>query len=584
MELLIVGVLGVLSIAAASQAATRMRVASPLILMLLGVVASLLPFIPDLPPIEPEVILAGVLPPLLYSAAVSMPTMDFRRDFRAIGGLSVVLVVISTAVIGLLFFWLIPDLSLPVAFALGAIISPTDAVATTIVKRLGVSPRIVSVLEGESLLNDASALVLLRTAIVATAAAVTFWSVLGEFLYSVAIAVAIGIIVGWLNLRVRSKIKDAPVATALSFTIPFIASVPAEFLGASGLVAAVTAGLVTGRGAARWLSPSHRLSDERNWRTIELLLEGAVFLIMGLELSAILGDLTGSGTVPEALVLALLAILVALAVRTVFVGSLLRGLKRTAERAAKRKEGLEAVSARVDQLAAQSEIAAASDDPPGDALAPAQARSRQVPRLNGEQVRRFRTRTARFLADVDYMQAQPLGLREGTIVVWAGMRGVVTLAAAQTLPADTPHRSFLILISFFVATASLVIQGGTLAPLARWLGVTGIQVDVDERNRLSKELGVTAQEELKKSGLDRRTLFARSAKADAEGREDVPDPSPDQEKFLAVRLTMIEAQRARLLELQKTGTYSSGALTWALKSLDADQLSIELRAPDAGSE
>ncbi|WP_431279132.1 cation:proton antiporter [Leifsonia poae] len=574
MEILIVCVLAVLAIAAASQASTRMRVASPLILMVLGIVASLVPFIPDLPPIEPEVILAGVLPPLLYSAAVSMPTMDFRRDFRAIGGLSVILVLLSTAVIGALFFWLIPGLDLPVAFALGAIISPTDAVATAIVKRLGVSPRIVSVLEGESLLNDASALVLLRTAIAATAAAVSFWSVLGEFLYSVAIAVAIGVVVGWVNLRVRAKITDVAVATALSFTIPFIASVPAEFLGASGLVAAVTAGLVTGRGAARWLSPSHRLSDERNWRTIELLLEGAVFLIMGLELSAILGDLTGSGTVPQALVLALLAIVATLAVRAVFVGSLLRGLKRTAERSAERKKDVETLQARVDQLTGTEETSDAE----------ASGRERQILRWNADQAKRFRTRAARFLADVDYMQSQPLGFREGTIVVWAGMRGVVTLAAAQTLPTGTPHRSFLILIAFFVATASLVIQGGTLAPLARWLGLTGVQADIKERNRLSQELGETARAALEKSGIDRRALFARNADADASAGENVPDPSPDQEKFLAFRLTMIEAQRTRLLELQKTGTYSSGALTWALKSLDADQLSIELRAPGANSE
>ena len=599
MEILILGVLSVLAIVLASQASTKMRVASPLILVVVGIGVSLLPIVPDLR-VEPEIILAGVLPPLLYSAAVSMPTMDFRRDFRAISGLSVILVVFSSVAIGLLFFWLIPGLGLAAGIALGAIISPTDAVATTIVKRLGVSPRVTAVLEGESLLNDATALVLLRSAIVAFTASISFWSVLGQFAYSVAVAVVIGLVVGWLNLRLRSRVKDAAVNTAISFTIPFIASIPAEALGASGLVAAVTAGLITGRGAAKWLTPAHRFSDAQNWRTVELLLEGAVFLVMGLELSAILADLESGSSVGLAALLAVLALVVTVIVRTAYVAPLLWGLSRSARESDRRREQLPAMQERLDKWEN------------GELDAPAiESRRGQRPlggRARPGDAERFRDRAVRYVADVEYMQAEPLGVREGGLVVWAGMRGVVTLAAAQTLPEDTPLRSLLVLIAFFVAAFSLLLQGGTLGAVARWLGLTGIGANIEERDRLSRELGTAAMAVLEEQGIDRTMLFGRrdgaasaapavppaagSADASAPGDESelaeisddegvVPDPSPDREKFRAIRVLMIEAQRGKLLELQKQGTYSSGALTWALETLDADQISIDLRSPDA---
>ncbi len=168
MEFLEVAVLGLLAIAAAQTVGGRLRLAAPLLLVLLGIGVSLLPFIPPVV-IESEWILAGVLPPLLYSASAAMPAMDFRRDFTAISGLSVVLVVVSSVLMGLFFSWVIPDLSLAWGIALGAIVSPTDAVATTIVKGLGVSPRAVAILEGESLLNDATALVILQAGIAGAA-------------------------------------------------------------------------------------------------------------------------------------------------------------------------------------------------------------------------------------------------------------------------------------------------------------------------------------------------------------------------------------------------------------------------------
>ncbi len=148
LSLIVVGTLAVVAIVGVNALAPKAGVAAPLVLVAVGVVVSFVPAVPEIE-FEPEWILAGILPPLLYSAAVGLPTMDFRRDFTAISGLSVVLVLLSTALLGYLFTWLIPGIPLAAGFALGAIVSPTDAVATSIVKRLGASPRVVTLLEGE---------------------------------------------------------------------------------------------------------------------------------------------------------------------------------------------------------------------------------------------------------------------------------------------------------------------------------------------------------------------------------------------------------------------------------------------------
>jgi CPA1 family monovalent cation:H+ antiporter len=165
-------VIGVLAVVVVTSLGHRVGVAPPLLLVVIGVGVSLLPVVPAFT-VPSELILGVILPPLLYSAAVSLPAMDFRRDLTTISALSVGLVLISAVVVGLVISALLPGLGLAGGIALGAIVSPTDAVATRIVRTHRVSPRIVTVLEGESLLNDASALVLLRSAVVAIAASVT---------------------------------------------------------------------------------------------------------------------------------------------------------------------------------------------------------------------------------------------------------------------------------------------------------------------------------------------------------------------------------------------------------------------------
>jgi monovalent cation/hydrogen antiporter len=307
------------------------------------------------------------------------------------------------------------------------------------------------------------------------------------------------------------------VNTVISFTVPFLAAVPSELLGASGLVAAVVAGLVTGQGAARRLSPQHRQSDAQNWRTIELILEGAVFLVMGLELSAILSDLQAAESrgIAVGWRIAAVALVAVIAVRALYVLPTLSLQRMRSRRGA---------SLRPRLTAAQE-------------------------RGGGE---RFRSMLRRKVADIDYFTAVPLGWREGTVIVWAGMRGAVTLAAAQTLPHDTPDRSLIVFIAFVVAAGSLIIQGGTLPLLVRLVKPAG----VDHRA----------------ARAERTELFRMLRQVAAE-----VERSPRTDHHGSLRLEVIEAQREALLAARRDGAFSGSVLTGALETLDAEQISIELR-------
>jgi CPA1 family monovalent cation:H+ antiporter len=568
MDLLTVGVLAAVAVVAVTALAPRVGVAAPLLLVVLGVAISLVPGVPAVE-VEPEWVLAGVLPPLLYATSVSVPTMDFRRDLTAISGLSVLLVVVTAVALGALLTWLVPGIPLATGIAVGAVISPTDAVATSIVRRSGVGPRVVTVLQGESLLNDASALVLLRSAVVATAASVSLWEVAGDFAFAVVVAVAVGAVVGRLSLAVRSRVADPHLTTAISFIVPFVAYLPVEHLGASGLVATVAAGLVAGSGAHR-LRPQDRIAEAANWRTLELLLEGAVFLLMGLELSGLVTEvLDDHGDLWTALGLGGLAAAVVLAVRAGYVAVLLATLSRRARRGVSARGYLAAIGDRVD---AAGTTAAAE------------------PRR-----RRVRARITRRIADIDYLQTEPLGPREGAVLVWAGMRGVVTLAAAQSLPSDTPQRALLVLVAFTVAAGTLLVQGGTLGWLVRRLGLSrdeaGDRADLD---RLVAEMGRAAGDLLARPDLRRRDgsayapevlararLVAERQAADVdEDAEAGEDRASTAAQYRELRLAVLDAQRTALLRVRDLGTAGSGALTEALRVLDADQISLELRGRD----
>ncbi|WP_374945554.1 cation:proton antiporter [Agreia sp.] len=552
-ELLVVFVIAFAVIAASTVLGRRLGIASPLILVAIGVAASFLPLF-DTIEIEPEWILAGVLPPLLYSSAVSMPAMNFRREFLTISGLSVALVIASSLVLGLFFMLVIPDLGFAWGVALGAIISPTDAVATSIVKQTSVSKRVVAILEGESLLNDATALVLLRTAIVATAASFSFWGAAGTFAYSVMIAIIIGLLVGWGNLVIRKRVTDPTVNTVISFVVPFAAAVPTELLGASGLVGAVVAGLITGIRAPRYLSAQNRLSDSQNWRTVELVLEGAVFLTMGVQISSIVAnverDHEGTGV---AVLIAAGALVLTILVRAAYVAPLLWVLSRLRARNVKLQDRMLDIREKMSTPEGAEQM-----------FGPGSGR-RRMPSQG--QIERFGRRIVQSLADITYFRNAPLGWRDGTAVVWAGMRGAVTVAAAQTLPDDTPQRSVLVLIAFAVAVMSLLVQGGTIAALLRAIAPKVDQAAVDEKTNAERA----------------RLMQLMKTSGDA-----VPPGQPAEQStqgFLSAKeheLAVLEAQRAALLEARDHGTFDADVLAYALQIVDASQIAIEMRGGPKG--
>lgn len=526
-------------------------IAAPILMVAVGVGGSFLPMFDDFV-LDPEWILLGILPPLLYSAAVSMPAMHFRREFGAIAGLSVFLVIGTALALGLFFMIVIPDLGFAWGVALGAIVSPTDAVATSIIKRTPVSKRVIAILEGESLLNDATALVLLRTAIAAAAASFSFWGAVGTFAYAVVVAVLIGGFLGWLNLAVRRRAKDPTVNTVLSFTVPFLAAIPAELLEASGLVAAVVAGIITGVGGPRVFSARNRLSDAQNWRTIELVLEGLVFLFMGLQLTTIISDVQAvhAGVAP-ALLIAVGAWLLTVVVRAGYVAPLLALLSLSARRVRRLQPRLETIAQRLESEEGEKKLV--------DAFA---RRGRTVSR---DTVRRFGPRVTRGLADIRYFQEAPLGWREGALVVWAGMRGAITLAAAQTLPEDTPQRSVLILVAFGVAVLSLVGQGSTVAPLVTVLTSAESQEETRQREREERR---HILEMLRESAA---TVPAAETPADA-------DRSQIFEIESARRLEVLAVQRRVLLDARDSGTFDADVLAHELAVIDASQIAIELRS------
>jgi CPA1 family monovalent cation:H+ antiporter len=508
----------------------RVGVAGPLALVLIGVAISFLPWVPPFE-VAPELVLGGVLPPLLYSSAVSVPSLDLRRDVRAISALSVVLVVLSSVAVGFLVAWLLPGVGLATGIAIGAVVSPTDAVATSMVRHLGAPSRVVTVLEGESLLNDATALVLLRAAIAATAGTVSLGGSAARFVVSVVVAVAIGALVGALVLRIRRALDHPAAGTAISFVVPFAASLPAEAAAASGLVAAVTAGLVTGHGLARHLRSQDRIADEQNWATVELLLEGGIFLLMGLQVAGLVDDLhRDGGSVRTAAALGAAISVAVIGVRAAHVTALLLGL--------------------------------------------------------GAQARR-RTRAAE-RPGVTAGLPPPFSGRERAVIIWAGMRGAVTVAAAQTFPEDTPQRALLVLVAFVVAAGTLLLQGSTLPWLVRSLGVVGsdpARIEA-ERADLLAAMHRAGLAVLDDPGLRRptgaaydvelvRAVRRRIAQASDRGQHDALQEAKEQQFELG--LAVIEVERKALLDARAYGSYSSTTVREVLAALDAEQIALELK-------
>jgi CPA1 family monovalent cation:H+ antiporter len=417
--------------------------------------------------------------------------------------------------------------------------------------------------------NDASALVLLKAAIGAAGAGLSIWAIGGDFVYSVVVAVGIGLLVGVVNVWVRSKLRDSVLETAISFVVPFVAFIPSESLGASGVLAVVIAGIFTGHRAARSFSAQARLSEQVNWRTVQFLLENGVFLLMGIQLHTIVTKAQGSVLgVWGAVGIGLLLCVVLLVIRALFVVPIVWRLKASQRRAPEMGERL---SDGLERVRTERE-----KRPPQD--------ERTERRWN-----RFTRYLERRENDVSDLQDSPIGWRGGLVLTWAGMRGVVTVAAAQSLP-ESPYRSPLILIAFTVAIVTLLVQGGTLPALIRRLGVTGSDAAADRRELagLLEEMGkagLAAIDHPNDEGADGRrydpevvervrqdTMLRVEAQWERVEREESESTvfGPHQQ-YQALREQVLEAERSALLDARSRGSYSSPVLLHAQVMLDFEE-------------
>ena len=289
-EIFLAGLL--LTVATLVTLARVMNVPYPIFLVLGGLAIG---FIPGMPTIEldPDLVLLIFLPPLLYSAAFFASLRDLRRNVGSISLLSVGLVLLTCVAVAVCLHAVVPDMSWPAAFVLGAIVSPTDPVAATaIAERIGVPRRVVTVVEGESLINDATAIIAYRVAVVAvTAGTFSVWDAGGKFFVGAIGGVAIGLAVGWVVAYVRQRLDDPPVEITISLFTGYAAYLPAEELGLSGVVAAVTVGLFMGSQTSRVTTAQVRMQGFAMWQILTFLLNSFLFLLIGLQLPQLVDEL-----------------------------------------------------------------------------------------------------------------------------------------------------------------------------------------------------------------------------------------------------------------------------------------------------
>jgi Na+/H+ antiporter len=285
-----------------------------------------LAFVPGLPRIdlEPELVLLVFLPPLLFAAAVETPIRDLRMNLAPIVRLSFGLVLFTMVLVAAVAHAAI-GLDWAAAFALGAIVAPTDAIAaTTVFRRLGTPRLTVTLIEGESLFNDATALVAYRAAVVAVGGGFVLSQAIAGFAIAAAGGIAIGVLVGWLGGQLLRRLDDPPVEVVVSLVIPFAAYLPADYFDLSGVLAAVAAGLVIGSRLGKILGPNSRVLWISTWKMVGFILNGFVFVLIGLELPAILEGLAGrSPLVIVGFVGAVSAVVVVARLIWVFIASLL---------------------------------------------------------------------------------------------------------------------------------------------------------------------------------------------------------------------------------------------------------------------
>ena len=286
-------VLGLLiAVVAVATVADRLRIAYPILLVITGLVVAILPLAHRVT-LQPDLILLVFLPPLIYDASLDTSARELRTHWRPILLLAVGLVLVTMSLVAVVFHLLVPQSTWGEAFALGAIVSPPDSVAATqIAGKLGLPRRLVTILGGEGLMNDATALTAYQVAVASVATTLTVADVAARFLIAVVVGVAIGVAVGWVGSRMLRLVETPVIENTVLLILPFAAYLPADKLDASGVLAVVATGLYFNRYGSRALTAGARLQQRQIWELIVFLLTGLSFLLVGLELRPVLEALT----------------------------------------------------------------------------------------------------------------------------------------------------------------------------------------------------------------------------------------------------------------------------------------------------
>ena len=513
----IVGLVAI--VVAVTAAAKRFGLLTPIVLVIAGLALSVVPGFPTIH-LESEFVLIGVLPPLLYVAALETSVPAFRFNLRPILLLAIGLVLFTAFAVGAVAHALLPGVPFSICLALGAVVAPPDAVsATAVARRIGLPRRMVTILEGESLINDATALVLLRLATLAAAGGSVGP---GEIAWDTVRAAGGGILIGALGALVfgflHKVTTDPLVDNALSLITPFVVVLAAERIHSSGVVAVVVTGLALGHRWPTLMSAASRLQMGAFWRLVNFLLEGMVFLLVGLQLREILDNVE----TPTRTVAAVTAAVLGTVIAARFIW-----------------------------------------------LFPVTYLARLVPRI--------RERDPRPPVQVP------------TVLAWAGMRGVVTLGAALTLP-DTlagNHeypRDLFIFIAFATIVATLLLQGMTLQPLVRRLKLQPDDPQADvlaeaaiqnrasraARERLDEQAGDAPESVVKR--LEKLTQQRNNVAWERLGAAGTETPS---RAYVRIRREMIDAEREVFRHARDEGRITEEVLRRAQHEMDLEESMLE---------
>jgi CPA1 family monovalent cation:H+ antiporter len=511
-ELLLLGAL-LVGVVVLTPVSDRLSVPQPVLLTVFGLGVALVPGVAQ-PSLDPDLILPVLLPPLLFAASQRTTVGEFRESARPILLLAVGLTVATTAVVAVVAH--AGGLPWAAAWVLGAVVSPPDPVAATAVaRRLRLPARMVTVLEGEGMFNDATALVLYQVAVAAAVTgALSAGTVVLELLLAVVVGVGIGLGLGWLARVALAALHDAPAETTVTVVMPFVAYLGAERLHGSGVLAVLALGLYLRSYGHPAVTAQGWLLGRAVWNYVDFILSSLTFTLIGFELTTVLGHTaTGAGTVRLAVVVLLVLVL---------------------SRAAWMY--------------------------PAVAIARALQRRADAPVVHG--------------------------WRETTVVTWAGMRGVVTVATALALPqlvksgAGFPHRSDVVLVALFCVLVTLVVQGLTLSPLVRALGVGGAADDGSAVAALRARAAQAVLQDLRSvddasvpEGVRRAVLlqyesYARAQQALSDARRGTEgEAAPEQLELLLERAS--EVERSVVLEARRSGEVSSETADEVLRDIEA---------------